>query len=92
MSDTSAYIALAAKGWSAAGEIEILTDEQWRCERIALELRTRRGLAISALQVAEQKLPALIEGELVEIRGDHLYLTRRGKLVADSVVEHLWVA
>ncbi len=69
---------------------EHLTDEQWACERIALELRTARGVEISWLPDGS-RMQDVVQGGLAEIAGDRLRLTKQGKCVADSVVAHLWV-
>lgn len=89
--DTAQYVQLLERGWSAAAQAESLTEEQWRCERIALELRTSRGLSIEMLGSAVDKLPRLVEAGYVVQQGGRIILTRDGMLIADSVIEHLWV-
>jgi oxygen-independent coproporphyrinogen-3 oxidase len=94
IADTPAYMAAARHGRNTVAERESLTDEQWRCERIALELRTRSGVALAWLGAARRVVPDLIAAGLAEIvpNSDRLILTTQGKLVADSVVEHIWSA
>ena len=52
-------------------------------ERLALALRTRQGVPLGAIQGADE-LP-----EFVEVVGDRLVLTLRGRLVADEMVRRL---
>lgn len=52
-------------------------------ERLALALRTRQGVPLGAIQGADE-LP-----EFVDVVGDRLVLSRRGRLVADEMVRRL---
>jgi len=74
----------------AAGRTgEHLTDVQWACERIALELRTARGVALTHLPQPE-RIADLAAAGMVETTGDRLRLTPQGKALADSIAAHLW--
>ncbi|MCK4176488.1 coproporphyrinogen-III oxidase family protein [Aciditerrimonas ferrireducens] len=66
---------------------EVLTPEQRRLERLALALRTPRGVPRAALAEALAGRPEL--AGLVEAAGDRLVLTRRGRLLADALAVHL---
>lgn len=73
----------------ASREVEILTDSQWACERIALELRTRRGVEQSYLP-EPARAAEVIEAGLAEVNGSRLRLTDKGKFLADTIAAHLW--
>lgn len=68
---------------------ETLSEEQWRCERIALELRTTRGVALSYLP-HPQRVDALLDDGLAEVKEARLLLTPKGKFLVDSIAGHLW--
>jgi oxygen-independent coproporphyrinogen-3 oxidase len=89
--DTGSYISKLTDGESIATEVENLTQDQWLCERLALELRTREGISLEYLPGKSQKIAELAEGGLVQISNDRVRLTTVGKLVADSVIGHLWL-
>ena len=71
-------------------EAEHLTPDQWRCERLALELRTARGVDVQWLEGLERQVGELFSEGLAEMKEGRLCLTQRGKMVADSVIAHLW--
>ena len=87
--DTAAYI--RSKPAELPTELELIDAEAFRSERIALQLRTAAGLEQSHLtgDMLEGKLPVLVEEGLIEARGSNIVLTRKGKLVADSVAAYL---
>ena len=87
--DTAAYI--RADPADLQTERESLGEEAFRNERIALQLRTAAGLPRRYLsgQMLAEKVPILIEEGLLRVRADAITLTRRGKLVADSVAAYL---
>jgi oxygen-independent coproporphyrinogen III oxidase len=60
----------------SARETEHLTESQWACERIALELRTRKGVSLTYLPSPE-RLPDILEADLAEVEGDRLRLTEK---------------
>jgi oxygen-independent coproporphyrinogen-3 oxidase len=88
--NTVLYMQDPLSGGFGSHAAEQLTDEQWACERIALELRTTRGVALAWLPDAA-RAEHVIAGGLAERSGDRLRLTPAGRSVADSVVAHLWV-
>jgi oxygen-independent coproporphyrinogen-3 oxidase len=85
--DYRAYADRVLADESAVGSTEILTPEMKRAERIALALRTRDGISSSELECWPNESREFIDlGLLREVNGNFL-LTRRGKLLADSVAE-----
>ena len=58
-----------------------------RTERIALSLRTRDGVSGSELKSFRQQADELIGLGLLERSNGSFVLTRKGKVLADSVVE-----
>lgn len=89
--DTAVYISKIQQGERVHSETEHLTADQWKCERLALELRTREGISLELVAGSEEKVRELEEAGLVMKTQNRLILTKVGKMVADSVVEHLWV-
>jgi len=74
-------------GDSAVSSIESLTKEMKRGEKIALSLRTRRGVPSAELKPWPNECREFEElGLLREVDGNFV-LTPRGKLLADSVAE-----
>jgi oxygen-independent coproporphyrinogen-3 oxidase len=77
--------ALAMGGKPIAGR-ELLSDEQFELERLYLGLRTRRGVRLPDLpETALPLVEELRKARLVRVRGNRLYPSRRGYLVADSL-------
>jgi oxygen-independent coproporphyrinogen-3 oxidase len=72
------YLALVETGASAEAAGEDLDADVRRLEGLQLALRTREGVPVNALAVAE--LPGL-----VEVHGDRVVLTRAGRLLANEV-------
>ncbi len=73
----------------AGREMEELTDAQWSCERIALELRTRRGVALRHLPWPD-RLPDLLSAGLAGVEDGRLRLTDKGRPLVDTIAGHLW--
>jgi oxygen-independent coproporphyrinogen-3 oxidase len=73
-------------------EAEEITASKWLCERLALSLRTRDGLPASWLDSVPEALARLTSEGLLECRNGRVFLTHRGKFVADGVAAHLWEA
>ena len=90
----SAYAARLGSGESPAHAREALTDEQRYDERVLLGTRLVEGLPVTDLRgsgrtaVAGLIADGLVEGPAV-LRGGRLVLTRRGRLLADTVVHRL---
>ena len=87
--DTARYI--ASDPADLPTEVESIDDEAFRNERIALQLRTISGLEKSLLTepMISDKLPPLLEEGLLREDARSVYLTERGKLVADSIAGFL---
>ena len=79
---------LMAKG-EPLREIEPLTADTKRAEKILLGLRTRDGVATSLLAERRDVLTNLEREGLITVLSDRAALTTKGKLVADSVTELL---
>ena len=77
------YMAAVAAGVDAIAGDETLDDEQWAFERLALALRTSRGVPVEAVP-DDPDLDTLIER-----RGDRAVLTVRGRLLANEVTVRL---
>ncbi|EWT03445.1 coproporphyrinogen III oxidase [Intrasporangium oryzae NRRL B-24470] len=93
----SAYAARLASGASPAHARETLTDEQRYDERVLLGSRLVDGLPLGDLRgSARAAVAGLIAEGLVEgaaaVGGGRLVLTRRGRLLADTVVHRLLAA
>ena len=69
--------------------VEELDESAWSCERIALELRTARGVDCGYLPELA-RAEETTAGGLTREEDGRLVLTERGKYVADSVAAHLW--
>ena len=91
LANTANYISAVANGNLAAlvTEHEEIDDAAFRAERIALELRTSRGLKSEILGHSRKKVAELVDEGLVVTRDDRIVLTDKGKLLADSVASHL---
>jgi len=92
VADTRSYVRLALAGGELEREVEHLTPDDLRRERIALLLRTSAGVPLAVLGAAgEAKVAGLVEAGLAHVVADgHLRLTPAGRLVADSVAVELW--
>ena len=70
-------------------EREIINDSSFRTERIALELRTSRGISFDTLGKTKNRIDDLETEGLISIHENRISLTDKGKMVADSVAAHL---
>lgn len=86
--DTAAYIRAARAGLDTRREIELLTDEDKRLERLALQLRTREGIPLDLITTPDP-VASLTEQGLVIVTDGRLRLTRDGKALADPVAAAL---
>jgi len=92
--DTAGYIRQINHIGHAQTEIENLSREDLRIERIALMLRTIEGIPHALLTHDEQKRAAEVIAEgLAKLQNHHntthFTLTRNGSLLVDAIVEHL---
>jgi putative oxygen-independent coproporphyrinogen III oxidase len=91
----AAYADRLGRDESPAQAREVLDDETRRVERVLLESRLAAGLPCAVLEPrARAELPALAAEGMVRLEPDaatpeRLVLTRRGRLLADLVVQRL---
>ncbi|MFZ0142543.1 MAG: radical SAM family heme chaperone HemW [Aeromicrobium sp.] len=85
----AAYAQRLAAGESPVAGHEVLDASTSVLERVMLEARLREGLPLGILEAGRSAVPSLTERGLVEVTGDHLVLTRDGRLLADAVVRDL---
>ena len=81
------YLAAIGGGASAEAGHEVLDEPARVEEALMLAIRTRRGIAIP--EGAGSLVAHLAREGLVEITGDHIRLTRRGRLLASDVTTRL---
>jgi oxygen-independent coproporphyrinogen-3 oxidase len=84
-----AYAQRLAAGESPMLGHEVLDASTSVMERVMLEARLREGLPLGILEGGRGAVPSLAERGLVQVAGDHLVLTREGRLLADAVVRDL---
>jgi oxygen-independent coproporphyrinogen-3 oxidase len=96
--DLRAYVRRALSGEPTAFQSEVLPPEERARETMALGLRRAEGIDRAAFRaqtgydldvVAGDALPPLVEQGLLRDDGARVCLTRRGKYVADAVIERL---
>lgn len=85
--DTAAYTQRVLAGENPIGFRESLTPPQRAGEIAAFRMRTIEGLPISALAPWSEKMAEFQDLGLLEQTAQSLRLTRRGKLLADTVAE-----
>ena len=83
--DTAAYTQRVLAGESPAGFRETLTEAQRVGEIAAFRMRTIEGMPLTTLAPWEKEMAQFREAGLLEQAGESLRLTRRGKLLADTV-------
>lgn len=84
--DTADYLKRIESVGHAQDDIEVLDDEAWRLERIALQLRTAEGLPLKFLSPGTNLAPI---NHLVEETRTHLRLIGEGPLLVDSIAAEL---
>ncbi len=90
VADTAAYVERIAKLGHAIDECEALDAEALRIERIALGLRTRRGIPLGLLDdPGKLRADALADEGLAVISNGHLILTGRGRALVDPIAAEL---
>ena len=85
--DSAAYMQRVLEGESATHFTEELTPSTRAGEIAAFAMRTRDGMATDALARWHTEMQKFHELGFLEDRGGRTILTRRGKLMADSVAE-----
>lgn len=88
--DTANYIKQINHVGHAQTEIEHLNEEELHLEKIALQLRTSDGLPLDVLsQVERQRAQSVIDEGLARVDGGKMILIGEGRLLVDSIVEHI---
>jgi oxygen-independent coproporphyrinogen-3 oxidase len=85
--DSAAYAARILAGGRAVSFQETISEKTRTGETLAFGLRTARGIPAQAAAPWEAELVEMRALGLLEARDGRLRLTRRGKLMADSVAE-----
>src|SRR6516164_6300426 len=85
--DTSRYIEQIQAEIEPLAFEEALSDETQQAEKIAFGLRTSIGVPESRIASWPQELASLLSEGYLEKTGNHVRLTAKGKMVADSVAE-----
>lgn len=85
--DSAAYTVRIAAAGAAVSFEETISEKTRTGEKLAFGLRTERGIAELAAAPWEADLAEFHALGLLESRNGRLRLTRRGKLMADSVAE-----
>jgi len=85
--DSAAYIVRLAAGASAISFEETISEKTRAGETLAFGLRTSGGIPVQAAAPWDAELVEMRALGLLESAGGRLRLTRRGKLMADSVAE-----
>ncbi len=87
VADTSAYCDRIERGEPAESFTEALSEATRRSERIAFGLRTNRGVSRESVAPWTADVAQFERDGFLDAKGDHLVLSRRGKLMADTVAE-----
>lgn len=86
----NAYAQALAEEALPIADFEVLDGRDRHTEDVMLRLRLRSGLAIDDLAVDERaRVPGLVAEGLLDIAGERMVLTDRGRLLADGVVRRL---
>ena len=85
--DTAAYTERVLAGESTIGSSEMLTTQIRAGELAAFGMRTSAGVSLDNLQLWPGALDEFRELGFIEQHNDRAVLTRRGKMMADTVAE-----
>ncbi|MES2996937.1 MAG: radical SAM family heme chaperone HemW [Verrucomicrobiota bacterium] len=90
VADTAAYISRMNSLGHAADAAEEIGDDAWRMERIAIGLRTVEGIPGDLLdRKGMETARNLAEHGILEIRGNSVVVTGRGKALVDIIAGEL---
>jgi oxygen-independent coproporphyrinogen III oxidase len=90
IADTAAYVAQVTTLGHATAEAEALDDEAFRLERIALGLRTTRGIDLALLDPEARNRAAELVGQgLAQFVDEHLVLIQQGRALVDPIAAEL---
>jgi oxygen-independent coproporphyrinogen-3 oxidase len=85
-----AYAAALDRGELPVGGREAPDAAGLELERVMLELRTASGVALDSLgQASRSAVEGVVRDGLAALEGGRLVLTRRGRLMADTVTRAL---
>jgi len=87
VADTARYVSSAMAGQVEIESTETLSAQTLLGKRLAFGLRTAEGVKAQDTEPWKDNVAELLALELLQPRGEHLVLTRRGKLLADAVAE-----
>jgi len=87
IADTATYVDRMLADESAVIFEEQVSPQTRLGERIAFSLRTRQGVELSLLEPWRGELKVFFALGLIETTGTRITLTRKGKMLADSVAE-----
>ena len=87
IADTAAYTSKMLGGETSVSFEETISPETRQGERLAFSLRTIQGAASADLQPWREEIEEFTQLGLLQGQGSRLVLTRKGKLLADSVAE-----
>ncbi len=87
VADTAAYTHRVLHGESTAADEETLSPEIRRSEAAAFGIRMAAGLPTEFLRCWRPDLNEFFELKLIEEAGENTRLTRRGRLMADTVAQ-----
>lgn len=89
-SDTEFYIASVHECGDAPFLEELICEESYRVERVALLLRTDMGLPITFLRPEDSAFVSRLEmGGLAKLTSSKLILTERGRMLVDAIALEL---
>jgi len=90
IADTAAYVAQVTTLGHATAEAEALDDEAFRLERIALGLRTTRGIDLALLDPEARDRAAELVGQgLARFVDERLVLIQHGRALVDPIAAEL---
>jgi len=87
LADTSGFVERMHSNQSPVSFKERISPKTRLGERIAFSMRTRQGVELDLLEPWRGELDAFFALGLIEYTGSHAVLTRKGKMLADSVAE-----
>jgi oxygen-independent coproporphyrinogen-3 oxidase len=89
IADTNAYISQIQSIGNAIAESETIDRDARRIERIALGLRTSKGIPLELVATQQQRIQTLTEEGLARIEAQHLILVGRGRALVDPIAAEL---
>ncbi len=87
--DIAHYLDVLSENKPPTEEKEVLSGEECNLEKIALGLRTYKGIPVALVDDNASKINDLIKNRLAYIKDDHLILKEDGFLLADEIAVQL---